>query len=91
MKINGIKKIEFVSAGFDTILSCAGVTGLVQQHTGRITSTANAKNTRGGSGFVSNVKVATIFGHPRIRGYITSTDKASAMAESEDKVLSGAV
>jgi len=91
MDLKGLKEIEFVSQGFDEILSCEGVTNLIEQHTARIVGAANENNTRGGDGFASKVSVAKLFGHPRIRGYITSTDRNSAIAEAEDKALSRAV
>ena len=84
-------EIEFISEGFEQILTGSGVLSVVQSETESICSRANAANTRGGEGFQSNVKLTHAYRSNRYVGFVGTTDKASMMAESEDKALSGAV
>ena len=88
--IPGIKKIEFESKGFKDILFSSGVKDLVQSTAKRIQAEANAGIQGESEGFSANV-IAGEYGDGRYVGFVTSTDKASAQAESEDKVLSKAV
>ena len=81
-------EIEFISSGFEQILTGSGVQSVVQSQTEAICSRANAANARGGEGFQSNVKLTHAY---RSNRYVGTTDKASMIAESEDKALSGAV
>ena len=84
-------EIEFISAGFEQILTGAGVHDVILSETDAICSRANAANTRGGEGFDSNVKLTHAYRSNRYVGFVGTTDKASMIAESEDKALSGAV
>lgn len=88
--IKGITKIEFNSQGFKDILFSPGTKELVQGVANQIQAEANAGIQEDSEGFSSNV-VAGGYGGGRYVGFVTSTDKASAQAESEDKVLSKAV
>lgn len=84
-------EIEFISAGFEEILTSSGVQSVVSDKTNAICARANAANTRGGDGFEGNVRLTHAYRSNRYVGFVGTTDKASMIAESEDKVLSGAV
>lgn len=82
-------RIEFVDAGFKAILQSEGCHEVVTEVTEDICERANGNNTRGGNGFESTV----ILGGRANRyvGFVSSTDKASAIAESEDSALTRAL
>ena len=84
-------EIEFFSEGFAEILVSAGVMSAVQSATNDIRDRANANNTRGGSGFYSGTRIGRAYGSDRALGFVYTSDKKSAIAEAEDKALSGAV
>lgn len=84
-------EIEFISEGFEQILTGSGVQGVVAEQTNAICARANAANSRGGEGFQSNVKLTHAYRSNRYVGFVGTTDRASMIAESEDKALSGAV
>jgi hypothetical protein len=84
-------EIEFISEGFEQILTSAGTMSAVQSATNEIRTRANANNTRGGSGFYSGTRIGKAYGSQRALGFVYTTDEKSARAESEDKALSGAV
>lgn len=84
-------EIEFISAGFEQILTGSGVQGVVSEQTNAICARANAANARGGEGFESNVKLTHAYRSNRYVGFVGTTDRKSMIAESEDKALSGAV
>lgn len=84
-------EIEFISEGFEQILTGAGVQSVVSEKANAICAMANAANARGGDGFESNVKLTHAYRSNRYVGFVGTTDKASRIAESEDKALSGAV
>lgn len=84
-------EIEFISAGFEQILTSSGVQGVVSEQTNAICARANAANSRGGEGFQSNVKLTHAYRSNRYVGFVGTTDRTSRIAESEDKALSGAV
>jgi hypothetical protein len=83
--------IEFFSEGFAQIVASAGTMSAVQSVTNQIRDRANANNTRGGSGFYSGTRIGRAYGVDRALGFVYTSDKQSAQAESEDKALSGAV
>lgn len=83
--------IEFKSEGFEQLLCDAGTMSLVQEQAERICDAANANNGRGGNGFECATRLGRAYGSQRALGFVYSTDKNSALAESEDKALSGAV
>lgn len=76
-------RIEFKSAGFKEILTGEGVKNLV---TGTVQEIAQ----RAGDGFEYDV-IYGGYGGGRWIGFVGSTDRESAAAESEHKVLSSAV
>ena len=84
-------EIEFISAGFEQILTSAGTMSAVQSAANNIYARANANNMRGGTGFHSGTRIGRAYGSQRALGFVYSTDKKSAIAESEDKALSRAV
>lgn len=84
-------EIEFISAGFEQILTSSGVQSMVTEQTNAICARANAANVRGGEGFQANVKLTHAYRSNRYVGFVGTTDRASRIAESEDKALSGAV
>jgi len=84
-------EIEFISEGFAQILISAGVMSAVQDATNAIWARANTNNTRGGTGFHSGTRIGRAYGSDRALGFVYTTDRKSAIAEAEDKALSGAV
>ncbi|MBR3332724.1 MAG: hypothetical protein IKG23_00370 [Clostridia bacterium] len=84
-------EIEFISEGFEQILTGSGVQNVVYEQTNAICARANAANSRGGEGFESNVKLTHAYRSNRYVGFVGTTDRKSMIAESEDKALSGAV
>ena len=84
-------EIEFISAGFEQILTSGGVMSAVQEATNGIYQRANANNTHGGDGFHSATRIGRAYGSQRALGFVYTTDKESRIAEAEDKALSGAV
>lgn len=84
-------EIEFISEGFEQILTGSGVQNVVYEQTNAICARANAANSRGGEGFDSNVKLTHAYRSNRYVGFVGTTDRKSMIAESEDKALSGAV
>ena len=84
-------EIEWIHEGFEAILCSSGTMSAVESATASIVSRANANNRRGGYGFKSGTRLGTAFGSRRAMGFVYSTDRRSAIAEAEDKALSGAV
>lgn len=83
-------KIEFNSAGFKEILTSDGVKALVQSTAEAIQAKANANIAEESEGFSARVRIGG-YGGGRWIGHVTTTDKASIRAESEDKALTRAV
>ena len=83
--------IDFFSAGFEQILTSGGTMAAVQSVAYEIRDRANANNGRGGSGFYSGARIGRAFGCNRALGFVYTSDEKSAIAEAEDKTLSGAV
>lgn len=83
-------RIQFNSAGFRQILLSDGCREVVQSTAEDICAKANANNIRGGEGFTANTQVGG-YGGGRWIGFVSSTDKKSAAAESEDKALTRAL
>lgn len=84
-------EIEFFSEGFEQILTSAGTMSAVQSATNKIWSAANANNAHGGEGFHSGTRTGQAYGSQRALGFVYTTDRASQIAEAEDKALSRAV
>lgn len=74
--------------GFRQILNSSGCHEVVQQTADNICDKANANY--GGDGFQSSTMIGG-YGGGRWIGFVSSTDKASLMAESEGKALTGAL
>ena len=83
-------RIVFKSEGFRQILLSDGCRDLVQSTTEEITNKADANNTRGGDGFEASTMVGG-YGGGRWIGFVSTTDNASKIAESEDKALTRAI
>ena len=83
-------RIQFNSAGFRQLLLSDGCREVVQSTTEEICAKANANNSRGGEGFTAHTQVGG-YGGGRWIGFVSSTDKKSAAAESEDKALTRAL
>ena len=82
--------IEFISAGFKAILESDGTKNLVEQEAQSMADRANGNNERGGSGFVASTKLGG-YGGGRWVAFVSTTDKASMIAEAEDKALTRAI
>ena len=96
MAESGISKIEFINTGFKEILQSTGTQEVVQQVTDSILNKAVANYAAvspsvvdASAGFAASV----INGGraQRWMGFVSTTDKNSAAAESEDKVLTRAI
>lgn len=83
-------RLVFNSDGFRELLLSEGVKDLVSTAAEEIQNKADANNTRGGEGFRSTVQVGG-YGGGRWIGFVSTTDKASEIAESEDKALTRAI
>jgi len=83
-------RIVFKSEGFRQILLSDGCRDLVQSTTEEIKNKADANNTRGGDGFEASTMVGG-YGGGRWIGFVSTTDNASKIAESEDKALTRAI
>ena len=81
--------IEWIHDGFEEILCSDGVMALVEEQTERIKDAANSYYA--GDGFDSGTRLGRAYGSQRAMGFVYSTDKESAIAESEHKALSMAV
>ena len=84
-------EIKWIHEGFEAILTSPGTMSAVQSVTESIKGRANGNNRRGGKGFESGTRVGRAYGSNRCLGFVYSTDRKSAIAESEDKALSRAV
>lgn len=84
-------KIEFVGEGFAEILRSEGTRELVSQVTEQIGDKANANNTQGGEGFRTSVEQSRRYKNRRWVGFVSTTDKKSIIAETEDGALTRAV
>lgn len=83
-------RIVFKSEGFRQVLLSDGCRDLVQSTTEEIKNKADANNTRGGDGFEASTMVGG-YGGGRWIGFVSTTDNASKIAESEDKALTRAI
>lgn len=83
-------KIQFISKGFREILVGAGTKDVVTRVTNNIQSRANGSVGEDSEGYSANVWMGG-YGGGRWIGSVTTTDRASQIAESEDKALSKAV
>ncbi len=83
-------RIVFNSEGFKKILTSEGCHDLVQLNAETIADKANANNDRGGEGFKVSTQIGG-YGGGRWIGFVSTTDKNSKIAESEDKALTRAL
>lgn len=83
-------RIVFNSEGFRQILLSEGCHEVVTQVTEEIKDRANSNNARGGEGFRASTQVGG-YGGGRWIGFVSTTDKNTMIAESEDKALTGAL
>ena len=83
-------RIVFNSEGFRKILLSEGCHEVVTQVTEEIKDRANSNNARGGEGFRASTQVGG-YGGGRWIGFVSTTDKNTMIAESEDKALTGAL
>ena len=83
-------RLQWNKDGFRQILLSDGCHQLVQGVTEEIQMRANDNNERGGEGFRASTQVGG-YGGGRWIGFVSSTDKASMIAESEDKALTRAL
>jgi len=83
-------RITFISKGFKDILCGDGVKELVTSQASDIQSRASANNSRGGEGFEAETWMGR-YGGGRWVASVSTTDRASRIAEAEDKALSRAV
>lgn len=81
-------RIEFNSDGFRALLESDGVQSLVSETADGIASRANAN--AGGDGFVATTQRGG-YGGGRWIGFVKSTTKDAAIAESENKALTRAI
>lgn len=84
-------RIEFIGEGFGEILRSDGTRELVQQVTEDIGLKANGNNTRGGEGFKTSVEQSGRYKNRRWVGFVSTTDKESVTAETEDGALTRAI
>lgn len=84
-------RIEFIGEGFGETLRSEGTRELVQTVTDEIGNKANANNSRGGEGFRTSVEQSGRYKNRRWVGFVSTTDKNSVIAETEDGALTGAV
>lgn len=83
-------KITFNSDGFQEILLSGGTEALVREAGEDIASRANSGVGTNSEGFGVTTWVGG-YGGGRIIGSVTALDNKAAIAEAENKVLSGAV
>lgn len=83
-------KIKFKSSGFRQILTGSGVQGAVSSAAAAIQSRANANAPAGSEGYSCRTWSGK-YGGGRWVASVSTTDYASRVAESKDKVLSQAV
>lgn len=87
-------RLQFISSGFEGILKSEDTRKAVEEVTERIRQNAvenysavTPDNVDASAGFSSAVKLKAT----RWTGFVSTTDSYSAMAESEDKVLTRAI
>lgn len=88
---SGITRIEFVGEAFGELLRSEEVKGVVEETTKGIHDRANANNHRGGEGFKMSVEPSGRFKNRRWVGFVSTTDKKSVIAETEDGALTRAI
>lgn len=84
-------RLEFIGEGFGEILRSEETRELVQGVTEEIGGKANGNNFRGGEGFRTSVEQSGRYKNRRWVGFVSTTDKKSVTAETEDGALTRAV
>ena len=85
-------KLEFVPEGFEAILCSEGARAACEEAGGAIQARANAyMNDADSEGYAMSSRTVTAYGSLRSMTFVYTTDKASIIAEAEDKALSKAV
>lgn len=85
-------KLEFVPKGFEEILCSEGARAACESAGSEIQARANANlNDSGSEGYAMSSRTVTAYGSLRNMTFVYTTDKASIIAEAEDKALSRAV
>ena len=84
-------RIEFNGEAFGEILRSEGTMELVRNTTEEIGNRANGNNTRGGNGYRTSVEQSGRYKNRRWVGFVSSTDKESVIAETEDGALTRAI
>ena len=83
-------RLQFISEGFRQILTSSEVQALVSETADNIKARADANITEESDGFKSRTWLGN-YGGGRWIGSVSTTDKASMIAEAENKALSKAV
>lgn len=86
-----IVRIEFNGEAFGELLRSEEVRETVTEVTQGIHDRANANNHRGGEGFRMSVEPSGRFKNRRWVGFVSTTDKKSVIAETEDGALTRAI
>lgn len=84
-------KLEFVPEGFEAILCSEGARAACEEAGGAIQARANANLNADSEGYAMSSRTVTAYGSLRSMTFVYTTDKASIIAEAEDKALSKAV
>ena len=85
-------KLKFVPEGFEAILCSEGARAACEEAGGAIQARANANlNDADSEGYAMSSRTVTAYGSLRNMTFVYTTDKASIIAEAEDKALSKAV
>lgn len=84
-------KLEFVPEGFKAILCSEGARAACEEAGGAIQARANANLNAESEGYAMSSRTVTAYGSLRNMTFVYTTDKASIIAEAEDKALSKAV
>ena len=89
--MDNIVRIEFVGEAFGELLRSEEVRGTVEGVTQGIYDRANSNNNRGGEGFRMSVEPSGRFKNRRWVGFVSTTDRQSVIAETEDGALTRAI
>jgi hypothetical protein len=84
-------KLKFVPEGFEAILCSEGARAACEEAGGAIQARANANLNADSEGYAMSSRTVTAYGSLRNMTFVYTTDKASIIAEAEDKALSKAV
>lgn len=88
--MKGVTKIKFFSSGFRDILQSEGIANLLESTANDIAARADSGLTEESSGHSVKVWKGS-YGGGRFIASVSTTDRASAISEAENKTLSKAV